>query len=499
MAKKKRFFSFAGKYQTIILFFIFIVLSFIFFSSTYLNQNFFWDDERFIFLNPEVLQAPHWYSFWIFKSEFFKSWPLGYSIFYVLIKYSTLNSLNFFKSLNIIFHAINAFLVYRIIKKFNFHYPILISLIFLIHPLNVEVVSWIFQLLTILAMTFFLLSFLNLIKFLKLKKLRYYIGSLLFFLFSLWTKSIALFSPCLFVLIFWLYRSKLKSYLLLTPFFLLSLYIGFFNIRGIKYTTGQGPNKDSTTSEIIISKLEKDLDLVIEKNKSIIKNTSEKIYFDFIYPKTETTFTYKPIKIFKQASWHYFSQLLIPMNMNFIYEDIDYGYVLTSIPIFILLIVPLFFIKKDRLYLFIPFMTLAFLFPYMGLSNITFFYWSNVSDRYLYFFILVLIFVLGLLAKKFPTKTMETLISFYCLLLSIQSIHYGLKFNRPVELYKEIIIYKPHPVIYSAIIDDYIIKLDEINGERILNEALKKYPNDPLLETEKFKLNNLKKFYLNNK
>ena len=74
-------------YQKELLIFLgFITISFLVFFPSFLNQNFFWDDERFVFLNPSVLQAPNWYSFWIVKSDFHKSWPLGYSIFWILVK-----------------------------------------------------------------------------------------------------------------------------------------------------------------------------------------------------------------------------------------------------------------------------------------------------------------------------------------------------------------------------------------------------------------------------
>ncbi|MBC7430320.1 MAG: hypothetical protein H7336_17025 [Bacteriovorax sp.] len=497
---KERLVSFVDQNKALFIFFSFLILAFIFFSPSYLNQNYFWDDERFIFLNPEVLQAPHWYSFWILKSEFIKSWPLGYSIFYILMKYSPINSFNFYKSLNIIFHALNAFLVYRLNKKLKFPYPFILSLIFLIHPLHVEVVSWIFQLLTILAMTFFLVSFLLLNNFLESKKYFPLVLSILFFLFSLWTKSIALLTPFLFVLVFWLCKSRFKEYLFLIPYFLISLYIGVFNIQGMKQIANQNStlNKTSSLRDKVFSSVENNFQNIFENSKPVIKNTSEKVYFDFIYPKSETLFEHQPIKIFKQASWHYFTKLIFPTHMNFIYKDIDYGGFLTAIPIIILLIIPLFLLGIDKLILFIPVMTLVFLVPYLGVTNITFFYWSNVSDRYLYFFILVLIFSLGLLAKKYPVRKTKIIISFYCLALSAQTINYGLKFNKPIELYKEIITYRPHPVIYAALISGYDLNLDLINGEKTLNEALLKFPNDPLLTTEQFKLNNLKKYYLNN-
>jgi len=189
----------------------FIIATAVFFTS-FLNLDFFWDDERFVFLNPSVLQAKSFLYFWNYKSEFFKSWPIGYSIFWILIKYAPTQSLFFYKFLNIFFHALNAFLVHRLVKTFHFPYPFFLALIFLIHPLQVESVSWIFQLLTILSFTFFILSLLLFIKFIQNKNWFMLTSSFIFFLFSLWTKSNSIFLPLFFSALLIYTHSKKRYY-----------------------------------------------------------------------------------------------------------------------------------------------------------------------------------------------------------------------------------------------------------------------------------------------
>ncbi|MDO9182495.1 MAG: hypothetical protein Q7U04_08800, partial [Bacteriovorax sp.] len=233
---KLAFLNLKSYQKEILIFLSFIIISLIVFSPSFLNLNYFWDDERFVFLNPGLIQAPDWFSFWNFKSEFYKSWPLGYSFFWLLIKNFPTQSIIFYKIINIIIHSLNGYLVYRFLKKLNFNLAFIISLIFLVHPMQVEAVSWVFQLLTLTAFSFFMGSLLSLLDFTESGKKTSLFLSFVFLLFSLWTKSIALLAPILFIFIFWYRNLKLSKYILLIPFFILSVYVGLSNQRGVDRT-----------------------------------------------------------------------------------------------------------------------------------------------------------------------------------------------------------------------------------------------------------------------
>lgn len=490
--------------KEILIFLSFITLAFIVFYPSFLNQNFFWDDERFIFLNPELLQAPTWYSFWSNKSAFYKSWPLGYSFFWLLLKYSHFNTFNFYKSLNIIFHGFNGYLVYHIIKKFNCPKAYWLALIFLIHPLQVETVSWIFQLLTILAFSFFLMSFLFLMKFSSSNNIVFLVFSVIFFVFSLWTKSIVLFSPFLFILTFWIFHVERKLNLMLIPFFIISLYIGIVNIKGTQVVTSQTNVQEKSIPDFIFKIFDANIqNFITPPPKAIVTEDTNKQYFDFVFKKNKPKeeFVFNSMTVFKQAPWHYFSKTILPLNLQFIYPSISYSVIKNGFGLFTIFLLPLFFILyfKDKFFLIIPAMSIVFLTPYLGLTNITFFYWSNVSDRYAYFFILTFSLTIGLIGKRYNNKVFAVILGGYCLFLTAQNFNYGLKFNQPLLLYKEIVTYKPHPIIYSLLFEQYFLKLDAINAEKTLDTGLLKFPNDPQLNEDTFRMNNLKKFYkLNN-
>ncbi len=496
MNVREKFSELAKKNTTQFLYFI--LISFLVFWPSFINLNYFWDDERFIFLSPTVLQAPNILSFWNFNSEFFKSWPLGFSFYWLLLKYSPFQSIIFYKSLNIFFHGINAFLVQRILKKFNFPFPFLLALVFLIHPLHVETVSWIFQLLTILSFTFFLLSFLFLINFINIKRYRFLILSFVFFLFSIWTKSISLLSPLFFLSLFYAHSSKKNYYFSFLPFIFASVVIGIVNVYGTSVTLNQKVEKISIARQVFLDYFDKSIGTIYTPPAHTLKTNGDKIYYDFLFNKRlkRDTSTFDRKKIFTQAPWHYLSKTLLPINLQFIYPSHPYSIWLNGIAIWSIFILPIFLAIyfKDKLWYLIPVLSLAFLAPYLGITNITFYYWSSVSDRYTYYFILVLIICLGLYLKNRKSKNVYHFLLIYLLVLFGLNIDYGLKFNQPILLYKEIVEYKPHPVIYSLLFEQYLFKLDAKNAEQTLKAGLSRFPDDPQLGEDLIRLSTLKNF-----
>lgn len=91
---------------------------------------------------------------------------------------------------NLFIHIINSLLVFHLFKKITGKElsSLFCSLIFAIHPFNVEAVCWIIERKGVLAMTFALLSILSYLNFQKKSRRSYYILSLVLFQLSLMTK-----------------------------------------------------------------------------------------------------------------------------------------------------------------------------------------------------------------------------------------------------------------------------------------------------------------------
>jgi Tfp pilus assembly protein PilF len=107
---------------------------------------------------------------------------------------------------NVILHILNAVLVYLLLKKFssNTWVSFLAALLFGLHPVNVESVTWVAERKNVLSMAFMLLSFLSYIYYLEEQNQNwrrgFYLGALSLFLLALLAKVSAVVLPLLFLL-----------------------------------------------------------------------------------------------------------------------------------------------------------------------------------------------------------------------------------------------------------------------------------------------------------
>lgn len=485
--------------RNLFIFFSLFLISGIIFFPSFLNLRPFWDDERFIFSNPDVVNAPHFFSFWIHGSAFYKSWPLGYGIFWSLLKFFPGQGFFFYKSLNIIFHGLNACLLYTILGRFNLRPTFLLTLFFIVHPLHVETISWSFQLLSILSLTCFLASLLALMRYCETKD--HWSIALAFFLFfcSITIKPMALFGPFLFAIVFQTYSLSLRKYLILTPFFMISLWLGLLNIKGANYYEGLLYNKTSQAPLV-----QESLSLIQSATAKSHPSTAGqlKVYFDANQATRmsglESSFlTHKGLSVFKQASWHYLTKLILPFHLRFLYPHdmlpIVWGILIMSS----LLLIPffLYLYTSDKLFILFPGFALIFLAPFLGVSKINFFYWSYVADHYAYGLVLALPFLMAILLKTFTGAYAKKISTAYLLLLALLSINHGITFNNPRSLYPETLKAKPHPIIYSLLFQEHLYAMDIKRAQLTLQEALEKFPQNALLKEDLIRLNILKANY----
>ncbi len=146
---------------------------------------------------------------------FFKNNPTPYHIFSLII------------------HVLNIFLIYLILKKLKIKdfTVIFTCLVFALHPLNVESVSWISARSNILYFFFYLLSVYSYISYSGLKK---NILTFLFFLLSCLSKSAAVTLPITLFMIDWYNNSSInikKSIISKIPYLLISICFGLLAIH----------------------------------------------------------------------------------------------------------------------------------------------------------------------------------------------------------------------------------------------------------------------------
>ena len=138
--------------------------------------------------------------------------------------------------LNVLLHLLNTWLVFKITEGLSGRRitAIVVSILFAIHPMHVESVAWISELKDVLYSAFYLSSLLAYLHYLRngFHK-KFYVAAILFFLFSLFSKSAAVTLPVLLIAIDIYTGRKINARSLSDkiPFFLLALLFGILNLR----------------------------------------------------------------------------------------------------------------------------------------------------------------------------------------------------------------------------------------------------------------------------
>jgi len=110
-------------------------------------------------------------------------------------------------------------------------------MVFAVHPLHVESVTWISERKDVLYVLFYLAGLITYLKYTRRPSFKNYLLTLLFFILSLFSKTVAVSFPLFLVAFDW-YRGRqifnIKVILEKVPFFALSL---FFGLLGIYFTS----------------------------------------------------------------------------------------------------------------------------------------------------------------------------------------------------------------------------------------------------------------------
>ncbi|OGR30337.1 MAG: hypothetical protein A2X83_07935 [Desulfuromonadales bacterium GWD2_54_10] len=188
-----------------------------------------WDDNKYVVENATA----HGFSLAHIKAAFANSYFANYAPLHIIsymLDY-TLWGLNpaGYRLGNILLHAANGSLFYYLLRRMAWlRTPALLAaLLFVLHPVQVESVTWISQRKNVLAMFFALLSFIGYLHTRNARQPEYraYIFSLVTFTLALLTKSVTVFLPVAFILYDIMIRQDrdLRGIIrTMTPFLLLS-------------------------------------------------------------------------------------------------------------------------------------------------------------------------------------------------------------------------------------------------------------------------------------
>ena len=114
---------------------------------------------------------------------------------------------------NILLHAANALLVWRLLRRLGVPGAWLAAAIFALHPVQVESVAWVTELKNVLSLFFFLLALLAWLEFVEERSgrsWRFYVLALIFHALALFTKTTACTLPAALLLMLWLQRKPIN-------------------------------------------------------------------------------------------------------------------------------------------------------------------------------------------------------------------------------------------------------------------------------------------------
>lgn len=198
--------------------------------SPALPGGFLWDDIHQIQKNPWIAAPDGPVHFWT-STQQPDYWPVSFTVLWAQWRIFGGKPAGM-RGFNILLHAACAWLVWRILVRWDAPGGFAVALVFAVHPVAVEAVAWIVQTKTLLAAALAYASLWTWLRWRADGKLDGYLASIGFFLAALLAKTSVVMWPPTILLATWWQERRLdrRSILLSLPFFLLSLTLGLVGV-----------------------------------------------------------------------------------------------------------------------------------------------------------------------------------------------------------------------------------------------------------------------------
>lgn len=366
---------------------------------------------------------------------------------------------------SIVLHSFNGYLLYKCLKKLGGSNVLVISLLYLVHPLNFYTVSWIIQIKTLLCIFFFLISLNLFLDHLKNNSQYRYWLSVVMFGMSLLSKSA--FAPIVLLMLFYKNRSKMIPYVVICVYSILltgwSTHIkGYIqNLKVSSYIINESMAEDGLKKTLPSVrpmgppiKRDKDpLRLVTLSLNNLARYSSYIIYPNevlLVNSKTEVNYSYK--------------ELIVSLLVVFVFIYLIFNY----------------WLKKDYISLCGLMFFLISLIPLTGVFFIPIFNYTNFVSYWLSVPVLGLVLCLGR-GQSFK-KTKQVIVLFFLGVFSYQTILASRTTPEPISMIQKSIDVSPENVQVKLILSAHYRFIKKYEKS---NEILFKVKQEETVDKEK--------------
>ena len=207
-----------------------IVLACLWIYTPVYHGEWLWDDDYLITANPAMRSVDGLWRLWFAPStaDFL---PLTLSSLWIQWQFFGMDPTGY-HIVSILLHALGACLLWMLLVRAKIQGAWLAGMLFAIHPLCVESVSWVAEQKNTFSLPFFLLAAFFYVTFDQRESRKYYFLALLAFLAAMLSKSSVVMFPFLILLYAWWQRGTISRRDLLrsAPFFLVSLALGMVTL-----------------------------------------------------------------------------------------------------------------------------------------------------------------------------------------------------------------------------------------------------------------------------
>jgi protein O-mannosyl-transferase len=192
------------------------------------HAGYIWDDDLYVTRNPLLTASDGLSRIWFTMDSLSQYFPLTYTVFRLEHALWGLNPAGY-HWVNILLHATNALLLWRLLKRLVIPGAWLAAAIFALHPVNVEAVAWVSELKSVLSFFFILLALLAWVEFIEEKSTRswpWYGLAVIFYALALFAKTTACALPAAMLLILWLKKKPINGLRLAQTLLFLVMGVG---------------------------------------------------------------------------------------------------------------------------------------------------------------------------------------------------------------------------------------------------------------------------------